>query len=669
MEYKRIQFGFRAGLVIFYFFSLFSLGAIESEWKDQIVENQRFTLKYITSFHGGSTVQIVDPVWPDGISKISGPYTAQRTIQREDQTFATVLQVIYTLRGDKAGIFSIPPVSVSNGDETQVSDSLTVPVLRKDESFLYYPLILDWVSLPETLYIGQSVPLVLIMKNLEEISLPDQVTLQTPDASILENVTGLGDIQFSAFGDKTLYHVPMDTWMLTPSKTGNLVLGSAQVRMMGLTRKTDSRTIQILPLPDSVSMTGAVGTFEYSLKLPGDKGVVGEPLSISIRVEGTGNLNYLVLPEPLFPESLTVVRKEVSDYTATSAGFAGYREVQYALTPDSPGSLNIEVPGFISLNPVTGQISRTPERNLNFEITSLLDSLKDDDSNKFALFSPDQVLRGTGASFFRNPFLYIFLLPGILIFIVMKSAGLRRASLMTMILSSLFFTGAAIPDIGMSSALNEAELHFNNGEFGDALVIYNDPDSSLKHNAYFLYNRGVLQYLNHQKAEAVSSLRTALYLKPASSQISNTLESIEERLGLDHQYSLRVLVSPDTLFIMLLFSVNLVFLLISIPSVRGKSTVVVLMVLLVLTGLLSGAELIRSSWVLRRSEAVIRQDVSIRKIPDIKGSPWISLPEGTSVEIVKDYQGFVLISTAYGLEGWLPSQDIIKMSRGKDDEI
>jgi len=670
MEYKRINFRFRPGLVVLLFLlPLFSLGAIEAEWKDQIVENQRFTLKFITTFHGGTSVDIVDPVWPDGITKVSGPYTAQRTIQKEDNTFATVLQVIYTLRGNKVGIFLIPPVSISDGKEVQTSKSLTVPILRRDESFLYYPLLLDWASLPDTLYVGQAYPLILVMKNLEKISLPELISLQTPEASILENVAGLGDIQYSSIGDKNLYYVPMDTWMLTPSKAGSLQLGSAKVKILGLTRKTESHLIKILPLPERVSATGAVGDFKYSLNIPDPKGVVGEPVSLSLRVEGTGNLNYLVLPEPQFPESMSVVRKENSNFSPDPGGFTGFRELEFSLIPKKQGNFDISIPGFIWLNPDTGDVVQTPGKNINLKITSLIDSLKDDGNRKFQLFPPDLVLKGRGYSLYRNPFLYLFLLPGLIFLIFMKSGGIRRFSLISILMASIMLTGATLVSSDGSEVLKKAEKHFEQGEFSEALNLYTGSLPGEKRNAYFFYNKGILQYLNHQKAEALSSLRSAMYLKPSNLQISSTLESIEKTLGLEHQFSLSVLVSPDILFILFLISVNIICILISLPSVRQKSGVVIFILLMVFTGLLSGAELIRTSWILRRSEGVIRQDVSIRKIPDEKGSPWISLPEGTSVEIVKDYQGFILVSTAYGLEGWIPSHEIIRLFRGKDDEV
>ena len=128
-RYQRLVASFLFALLFLSFqaFSQETAQFLTAEWKDSILENQRFTLKFISPYPGKQKVSIQDPKWPAGIQKVSGPYTAQQTVQREDGTFATVLQIIYTLRSGGAGIYQIPPVSVTPRWTAGLSGELLLP--------------------------------------------------------------------------------------------------------------------------------------------------------------------------------------------------------------------------------------------------------------------------------------------------------------------------------------------------------------------------------------------------------------------------------------------------------------------------------------------------------------------------------------------------------------
>lgn len=656
----------RSGLVALFLFliPLCSAVAVDAEWKDHIIEHQRFTLKYITSFPGRSQVDIGDPLWPEGIEKISGPYTAQRTIQRDDGSYATVLQLIYTLRAGNAGIFGIPPVEVSDGTEVQQSESLFIPVLRRDESFLKYPLVAGWQDLtqdaPTSLYAGQAFPLVLIMHNMEEISLPESVRLSTPDDAFLEKVRGIGDIGYDAVGADTLFHVPMETWMLTPSQSGIVELGAATVQILGLTRKTAPLKLEIRPLPEELASTAAVGDFRYTLAFPEREILSGNQAVLTVRVDGTGNLNYLNLPEPVFPEGLNVLRKEISDYRAASGGYKGYRELEFRFSSEEEGAFSIEVPGFNWIDPETGRISRRSAESFSFRVLSLLDSLQED-AQSFALVSAQEMVKERTTTLYRNPWLYLFLLPGPL-FLLLVRLGVFRKSLLVL-LASLLFLSAALQESLDTSWIESAQQAFDSSEFEQALDLYETRGRDWEARASFLYNRGVLRFLNGAYSSSVADLRSALKLRPTNAMISGTLSFVEEYLGLEHQPVARLFIAPDLLFILLLLIFNLVFVFLALYRLKRQAGWTVLMIFLsMLLSLAGTTELVRSLLLLHRKEAVISSEISIRKIPEEGASPWIALPEGTAVRMIRSYDGFVLIQTAYGLEGWVPRDDLIVLN-------
>ena len=651
-----------SGLValLLFMIPLCSIFAVDAEWKDHIIEHQRFTLKFITSFPGRHKVDIKDPLWPEGIDKISGPYTAQRTIQKEDGNYATVLQLIYTLRAGSVGIFRIPPVEVSDGVEIQRSEALSIPVLSRDESFLNYPLVAGWQSNPPSLYAGQAYPLVLIMHNMEEISLPESVQLTTPDGAFLEKVRGIGDIGYDKVGEDTLFHVPMETWMITPSRSGVLNLGAASVQILGLSRKTDSLKIDVKPLPEELSATAAIGDFRYTLELPEQEISSGTQVVLKIRVDGTGNLNYLNLPEPEFSESLNVLRKENSDYHAVPGGYSGYRELELRFSADEEGSYTINFPEFHWINPATGRIFRHPAELYSFRVRSLLDSLQED-TQDFSLIPVQELLKEGKTGLYKNPWLYLLFLPGPVYLLFVRLGVFRKSSIVLLV--SLLLMSAALQESLDTAWLDEAQKAFEKADFDQALKLYETRGRGWEERAAFLYNRGVLRFLSGSNSSAVADLRSALKIRPTNSLFSGTLSLVEEHLGLEHQPVTTLFVSPDLLFVLILLSVNLIFIFLAFHRLKRQSGWSMLMVLLsILVSMAGTTELTRSLLLLHRKEAVVSAEISIRKIPEENASPWIALPEGTAVEMIRSFDGFVLIHTAYGLEGWVSRDDLIMLN-------
>lgn len=673
METAGKRFTIRSGLVVFFLLIIphFS-AAVEAEWKDQIIENQRFTLKFITTYGGRQSVDIQDPPWPDGISKVSGPYMAQKTVENEDGSHATILQVIYTLRGNSPGIFIVPPVVISDGITEQRSETLQIPILRKDEGFLRYPLLLEWGQFPETVYEGQAVPLILMMNNMEEISLPDSVSISTPESALLEQVRGLGDIFYSSIGEITLYHVPMQAWMLTPSKAGNISLSSVQVKILGLSRKSEKLNIKVLDLPEEVSASGgAVGDFQYSLIVPEEILTVDDSITLSIRLEGVGNLNYLELPEPQFSDSLTIVKKDSSDYLAMERGFKGRREIQYIITAKEQGNYNIQIPSFTWINPQNGKVSYSPGRDLNIEVRSLLDSIMDSDIT-YSLLAAEELISGKSFSFYKNPLSYLLLLPGVLILILSRSRKFRKRFFLAGILFSVLFMSSALPELADESWIEEAEDHFENDDYDSALLLYKRVDRAdldWNDNWVFQYNKGILHFLNKENSQAVASMRKSFFISNGNSQVRNTLESIEDNFDLENQMDLSLLMSPNLIFFLFILSFNFLFICISWLFTKNSSIPILLILLFSLTTLASATELLRTALLFNRQEAVVRQDVDIRRIPEIAGSSWITVQEGTSVELISEYENFTLIRSSHGLEGWILKKDLIPVNGDFPDEI
>ncbi len=664
------------GLVILLFFAPFLFGEaggmeevrqdgpgeIQAEWKSHIVEGQRFTLKYITSFKGLQAVKSKEPVWPEGIKKISGPFSAQKTLLLENGSYGTVLQLIYTLKAGKAGIYTIPPIEVRDGLEIQVSKAVTLPVLRKDEAHLKYPLMLDWEALPEFLYRGQAFPLVLQIRNMERIVIPDSVSLEPSRGSILEPLQGQGDIRASLFDGDSLFRVPVGSWMLTPSKEGVVKLNAAEVRIMGLKRKTPALEIPVKPLPPELEGSGAVGQFKYALVLPEKALHKGEPGELVIRVEGTGNLNYLVLPEPEFPQELGVIRTEASDYAAAPDGFQGWRELRFTMNAEKAGEYNLEIPGFYWLNPEKGNLFHSPARRVKLNILDGAEGQKDE--QKFALIPFDDLPGGKAYSLYARPLMYLLFLPGLLFFLLVRAGIFRKIFPFLLAASFFILTSGAVESRDSLSWARAGEKAFSRGEWKEALSLYESREGRWKRNAFFLHNKGILLYLNGQHAQGVAALRQAVRIKSSEDILWKSLLQVEEALHLERQHEYRVFFSPNTLFVLLFILVNLAFIFGGLNRLYPQRALYLAFSVISLFISLGGAvELMRTVLELNREEGIIRKDLFIKKIPEFRARPWIKLAEGTSVYVDDVFENYVLIHTSSGLEGWVFGKDLIMVKR------
>ena len=100
-------------------------------------------------------------------------------------------------------------------------------------------------------------------------------------------------------------------------------------------------TVHVKPLPDEgkpASFAGGVGRFEVTSKLSGDSSVGGEPLTLSIKVSGTGNIRLIGQPKLPAIAGVKVLNPETKDkVSGEGAGLSGSREFLYPLMPQSDG--------------------------------------------------------------------------------------------------------------------------------------------------------------------------------------------------------------------------------------------------------------------------------------------------------------------------------------------
>jgi len=104
------------------------------------------------------------------------------------------------------------------------------------------------------------------------------------------------------------------------------------------------------------SFKGMVGNFEMSTGLSPLEVNVNEPVTLTLIINGTGNLRMLEKPEIQFPANLETFDPNISDNIRTSAsGVSGSRQYEYLLIPRTGGTFEIPPIQFSFFDPAAGR--------------------------------------------------------------------------------------------------------------------------------------------------------------------------------------------------------------------------------------------------------------------------------------------------------------------------
>lgn len=120
---------------------------------------------------------------------------------------------------------------------------------------------------------------------------------------------------------------------------GRSVFGSKKV-----TLSTDPVTIRVKPLPEGAppQFNGAVGRYSLSASVDRTSVPQGEPLTLTVRIEGTGNLKTVPdVPLPAMPEFKAFDSSSSSDVDASGGAVKGQKTSQVVLVPLKAGQLTV----------------------------------------------------------------------------------------------------------------------------------------------------------------------------------------------------------------------------------------------------------------------------------------------------------------------------------------
>jgi hypothetical protein len=164
----------------------------------------------------------------------------------------------------------------------------------------------------------------------------------------------------------------------------------------------------------------------------------------------------------------------------------------------------------------------------------------------------------------------------------------------------------------------------------------------------------------HRYGEAIYYLNNAIRFDPTNRVMRQTLAWMEQRLSLTRQIEPPWSVNPDLMLIIVAILFNLTCVLLAISGAGKGGRYVIVLVFAVLLTLAAGGGLVYSISTQNDEIGVVGRDAgNLLKIPRPDATSWLELPRGTTVRILLDSNNFYLVRTGYGVEGWLPAEDVL----------
>ena len=312
----------------------------------------------------------------DGIRRL-GPPSIQWV---RDGTGTTVFAYVYRFEATKVGKVTIEPISVTVSGQTLSTEQVEVEVFQglvvptpgpgqgqpssddesSEDGIMFVTASID----DDKPYLGQQVTYTFKFYR-RSVLFPSfgrfgQPRYAPPGFSGFWNGQETDQDEYTETIGSNRYQVVELQTVLFPTVVGTLVIEPA-----GLTvpidffespnfLETDPIVIEVQPLPPTApaGFTGAVGSFDISAEVDNTNGKLNEPVQLTVRVEGEGNVE--TLPDPAWPdfEDWRVFESPSESSSSVVDGqLVGTRTYESVLVPEKAGVLTVPEIGYTFYDP------------------------------------------------------------------------------------------------------------------------------------------------------------------------------------------------------------------------------------------------------------------------------------------------------------------------------
>ena len=323
---------------------------------------------------------------------IAGPYTSQSsstTFVNGKRTSSFNLTYTYTLVANKEGNFTIPAATIKVDGEQYTSNGVRIKVLPADQpDTRSNTQSQNSTSNPNTSSSASSENI--FMRTLvskthvheqEAIQLTYKLYFAGVDIAQLTNNTQLpefkgffkqeielGEIQteLEHYNGRNYQTAVLYRTILFPQRSGDIVIDPAQfealVRVQNRAQvrsifddffnsyttvtkqlKSPGVTIHVAALPAKpTAFGGGVGQFSLSSKISSTEIQANEAITLTLTLQGSGNMKLLKTPYVDWPEGFEVYDPKISNnFNVTTSGVSGSKTIEYLAIPRASGTYTI----------------------------------------------------------------------------------------------------------------------------------------------------------------------------------------------------------------------------------------------------------------------------------------------------------------------------------------
>ncbi|MFW6223367.1 MAG: tetratricopeptide repeat protein [Spirochaetota bacterium] len=634
----------------------------------RIAAGDRFSLVIRASDLPVSDLTIEEPDYPERITKLSGASIVEDGQSGFPGLERRRVEIEIPFRAESAGRVILDPIQVSDrqGNTWQTERRLIEIGLSSGDSRV--PFDAAWHMPTETVYEGQTVPVYLEIENATSFSFPGAIDVEPPTGAVFEEVQGLGSVASEVVSGVELLRYPVATFLMTPSAPGELRIPSAMVGRGDLARRAEAREVVVQPLPEDVRSTLAVGAYGFSVEISDTLLTEGDTAELTMRAEGTGNLDFFRFPEVDAGEATVGSIGEQSEVSPVASGLVGSRELRLRVAPEEPGEHEIVVERFYWLEPATGRVRSQGPHRFTLDVRAAEATVAQTrESTPFDALSVAEIQRVQPVEMYRIPAFYLLFLPPFLV-IVLAAAGVatRRTGIV-----SLLIVPVAVVIIAATPArdlpeeeLEQAVAALDEGRLDEAIWLLTTLQEEYPRSPGILYNLGYAAYLADEQGRSVFALREALRIRPMFDDARGGLAWVEEQYGLDRQVEVKARMHPDAalvaLFVLAYVLAGLVFGL----KRRGDARHAIGFISTVLLMIAAAVLMVYAVHGVTRPTAVVQErEAALKQVPVAEAQQWLSLPAGTAVEPRDQYGVYRLIRTGFGVEGWMEEQMLLVSER------
>ena len=198
---------------------------------------------------------------------------------------------------------------------------------------------------------------------------------------------------------------------------------------------SQSFALEVKSLPEAdkpASFAGAVGNYNFKSDIDMTELKTNEAFTLTYTVRGTGNVELLKMPEPVFPPDFEVYDpKIITTPDVSSQGLSGTKKAEYLVIPRRAGNFTVPAVEFSYFNPATGtyQTIQSEQYEIHVEkgkddqgggvFASNQEGIKYLGSDVRHIMSDNAKLRPMNTVFFGSAAYYVALIALLVVFIIM----------------------------------------------------------------------------------------------------------------------------------------------------------------------------------------------------------------------------------------------------------